>query len=63
MNVSYDFGDEVAIITGAARGVGRSMVAAFVAAGCRVVAADRDEAGLAQTCEPHGPAVTPCWLT
>ncbi len=33
MNVSYDFRDEVAIITGAARGVGRSMVAAFVAAG------------------------------
>ena len=59
MNVSYDFRDEVAIITGAARGVGRSMVAAFVAAGCRVVAADRDEEGLAQTCEPHGPAVTP----
>ena len=59
MNVSYDFRDEVAIITGAARGVGRSMVAAFVAAGCRVVAADRDEEGLRQTCEPHGPAVTP----
>lgn len=59
MNVSYDFSDEVAIITGAARGVGRSMVAAFVAAGCRVVAADRDAEGLRQTCEPHGPAVTP----
>jgi NAD(P)-dependent dehydrogenase (short-subunit alcohol dehydrogenase family) len=59
MNVSYDFRDEVAIITGAARGVGRSMVAAFVAAGCRVVAADRDQEGLRQTCEPHGPAVTP----
>jgi NAD(P)-dependent dehydrogenase (short-subunit alcohol dehydrogenase family) len=57
MNVSYDFSGEVAIITGASRGVGRAMVGAFVAAGCRVVAADRDEAGVLETCEPHGDAV------
>jgi NAD(P)-dependent dehydrogenase (short-subunit alcohol dehydrogenase family) len=57
MNVSYDFSAEVAVITGAGRGVGRAMVDAFVAAGCRVVAADRDSAGLLETCEPYGDAV------
>lgn len=57
MNVSYDFSGEVAVITGAARGVGRSMVSAFVAAGGQVVAADRDEAGLRETCQPHGGSV------
>jgi NAD(P)-dependent dehydrogenase (short-subunit alcohol dehydrogenase family) len=57
MNVSYDFSAEVAIVTGAARGVGRALVGAFVAAGCRVAAADRDEAGVRETCEPYGDAV------
>ncbi|HEY2288873.1 MAG TPA: SDR family oxidoreductase [Streptosporangiaceae bacterium] len=57
MNVSYDFSGEVAIVTGAARGVGRALVGAFVAAGCRVVAADRDEAGVLETCAPYGDAV------
>jgi NAD(P)-dependent dehydrogenase (short-subunit alcohol dehydrogenase family) len=57
MNISYDFSGEVAIITGAARGVGRAMVPAFVAAGCQVIAADRDAGGLRETCEPLGPAV------
>ncbi len=57
MNVRYDFTDRVVIITGAARGVGRAMVAQFAAAGARVVAADRDAEGLAETCAPHGDAV------
>jgi NAD(P)-dependent dehydrogenase (short-subunit alcohol dehydrogenase family) len=57
MNVSYDFSAEVAVVTGAARGVGRALVGAFVAAGCRVAAADRDEAGVRETCEPYGDAV------
>ena len=57
MNVTYDFSGQVAVITGAARGVGRVMVGAFVAAGARVVAADRDEAGLAGTCAPFGDSV------
>ena len=39
MNVSYDFSGEVAVITGAARGVGRTMVGAFtrgrLPGGCR----------------------------
>jgi NAD(P)-dependent dehydrogenase (short-subunit alcohol dehydrogenase family) len=59
MNVSYDFRGEVAVITGAARGVGRVMVGSFVAAGCQVVAADRDEPGLLETCAPHGSLVRP----
>jgi NAD(P)-dependent dehydrogenase (short-subunit alcohol dehydrogenase family) len=57
MNVSYDFSGEVAVVTGAARGVGRALVGSFVQAGARVVAADRDEPGLAQTCAAHGGAV------
>jgi NAD(P)-dependent dehydrogenase (short-subunit alcohol dehydrogenase family) len=57
MNVTYDFSGQVAVITGAARGVGRAMVGAFVAVGARVVAADRDEPGLAETCAPFGDSV------
>lgn len=57
MNVSYDFAGEVAVITGAARGVGRVMVGSFVAAGCQVIAADRDESGLLETCKPLGDGV------
>jgi NAD(P)-dependent dehydrogenase (short-subunit alcohol dehydrogenase family) len=51
VQVSYDYSDSVAVVTGAARGVGRSIVHAFVAAGARVVAADRDADGLAVTGE------------
>lgn len=57
MNVSYDFSGRVAVVTGAARGVGRDLVGAFVAAGARVVAADRDGDGLTETCRPHGDRV------
>ncbi|HET7094518.1 MAG TPA: SDR family NAD(P)-dependent oxidoreductase, partial [Thermomicrobiales bacterium] len=49
MSVKYDFGGQAVIVTGASRGVGRVMVERFVAAGAAVVAADRDEAGLAET--------------
>jgi NAD(P)-dependent dehydrogenase (short-subunit alcohol dehydrogenase family) len=59
VNVSYDFSGEVAVITGAARGVGRAMVGRFAGAGCDVVAADRDEPGLLETCAPHGKRVRP----
>src|SRR5215471_18633962 len=59
MNVSYDFSGEVAVITGAARGVGRAMVDSFVAAGCQVAAADRDEPGLLETCAPYKDSVRP----
>ena len=57
VNVTYDFSGQVAVITGAARGVGRALVESFAAAGAHVVAADRDEPGLAQTCAPYGDAV------
>lgn len=50
MNVSFDFSGKVVVVTGAARGIGRVMVAKFVAANAVVVAADRDEAGLQETC-------------
>ncbi|QKE85086.1 SDR family oxidoreductase [Arthrobacter sp. NEB 688] len=59
MNVSYDFTGRVAVVTGAARGVGRDLVAQLVAAGAHVVAADRDEEGLAETCAPHGDRARP----
>lgn len=49
MNVRFDFSDQVVIVTGAARGVGRVTVGRFVAAGARLLATDRDETGLAET--------------
>ena len=48
--MSFDFRDRVAIVTGAARGVGRAIVHAFSDAGARVVAADRREEDLLETC-------------
>jgi NAD(P)-dependent dehydrogenase (short-subunit alcohol dehydrogenase family) len=59
VNVSYDFSGEVAVITGAARGVGRAMAGRFAGAGCDVVAADRDEPGLLETCALYGERVRP----
>jgi NAD(P)-dependent dehydrogenase (short-subunit alcohol dehydrogenase family) len=49
----FSFGGKVAIVTGAARGVGREIVGAFIEAGARVVAVDRDGDGLAETCAAH----------
>jgi len=46
----YDLENKVVIISGAARGVGREMVLAFIAQRAKVVAADRDASGLAETC-------------
>lgn len=51
-NVSFDFKGRSVVITGAARGVGRAMVKAFYESGASIVAADRDEAGLLETCAP-----------
>ncbi len=59
MNVTYDFSGEVAVVTGAARGVGQALVSSLADCGCRVVAADRDEQGLAQTCAPYPDSVVP----
>jgi NAD(P)-dependent dehydrogenase (short-subunit alcohol dehydrogenase family) len=46
----YDLENKVVIITGAARGIGRAMVSAFVAQKAKVLASDRDAVGLAETC-------------
>src|SRR5205823_1072244 len=54
----FAFEGQVAIVTGAARGVGREIVRAFADAGARVVAADRDRDGLAETCAPHRAGVS-----
>ena len=54
----FRFAGKVAVVTGAARGVGREIVRAFVEAGAQVVAADRDGDGLNETCRPHGARVS-----
>jgi NAD(P)-dependent dehydrogenase (short-subunit alcohol dehydrogenase family) len=51
--ITFDFSEQVVIVTGAARGVGRALVAKFVNAGARVAAADRDGGGLAETCADY----------
>jgi NAD(P)-dependent dehydrogenase (short-subunit alcohol dehydrogenase family) len=47
---------KVAIVTGAARGIGRATALRFVAEGARVVLADRDRDALAATAAAAGPA-------
>jgi NAD(P)-dependent dehydrogenase (short-subunit alcohol dehydrogenase family) len=59
MDVTYDFSGEVAVVTGAARGVGQALVSSLADCGCQVVAADRDEQDLAQTCAPYPDSVVP----
>ncbi len=48
--MNYELEDKVVIITGAARGVGRTMVGTFAAQGAQVLATDRDAVGLAEAC-------------
>jgi NAD(P)-dependent dehydrogenase (short-subunit alcohol dehydrogenase family) len=56
--VSFNFKGRSVVVTGAARGVGRALVKAFFDSGAYVVAADRDEAGLLETCKPFTERVT-----
>jgi NAD(P)-dependent dehydrogenase (short-subunit alcohol dehydrogenase family) len=42
--------DKVAVVTGAASGIGREIVCVLSTAGARIVAADRDGRGLEKTC-------------
>ncbi len=46
MNPTYDFDDQVALITGAASGIGLATAKAFAASGAAVVLADYDEDAL-----------------
>jgi ribitol 2-dehydrogenase len=50
---------QVALVTGAASGIGLASARALAAAGARVVLADRDETALATACAPHGDAMIP----
>lgn len=50
---------KVAVVTGAASGIGLASTEAMLAAGSRVVMVDRDEAGLKALCDKHGEAVIP----
>lgn len=45
----FDFQGEVVLVTGAARGIGRSMVRQFSDAGAMVIGVDRDFEGLVET--------------
>ena len=51
--------DKVAVVTGAASGIGLASAEAMLAAGSRVVMVDRDEAALKALCDKHGDAVIP----
>ena len=48
---TFDFANQVIIVTGASRGIGRALTRRFAAAGGRVLAVDRDEDGLRATCD------------
>ena len=50
---------KVAVVTGAASGIGLASTEAMLAAGSRVVMVDRDEAALTALCNKHGDAVIP----
>lgn len=50
---------QVAVVTGAASGIGLASATALVAAGARVVMADRDADALQRACAPHGDAMIP----
>ncbi len=50
---------KVAVVTGAASGIGLASSEAMLAAGSRVVMVDRDEAALKALCDKHGDAVIP----
>lgn len=54
-----DFKDRTVLVTGATRGIGRSLAEQLVAAGARVVALARDEAALADLSHAHPGKVIP----
>jgi NAD(P)-dependent dehydrogenase (short-subunit alcohol dehydrogenase family) len=52
------FEHKVAVVTGAASGIGRAIAMGLAGAGARVAAVDRDARGLAATVETIGPTVS-----
>ena len=57
--MTHSLQGQVAVITGAASGIGLATARALVAAGVRVVMVDRDAGALAVACAPHGDAMIP----
>jgi len=57
--MSNELADKVAVVTGAASGIGLASTEAMLAAGARVALVDRDEAALDKLAEKHGDAVIP----
>ena len=57
--MSNELADKVAVVTGAASGIGLASTEAMLAAGARVALVDRDEAALDKLVEKHGDAVIP----
>jgi NAD(P)-dependent dehydrogenase (short-subunit alcohol dehydrogenase family) len=55
--VSFDFTDQVVLVTGAAAGIGRGIASAFHEAGARVAVGDVREAALERTASALGPGV------
>ena len=50
---------KIAVVTGAASGIGLASAEAMLAAGARVVMVDRDEAAMQALCSKHGDALIP----
>lgn len=57
MNMRFDLNGKVAVVTGAASGIGRAVSQALAARGCHLALCDIDEAGLEDTARLVGNAV------
>jgi len=60
--MSSELRGKVAVVTGAAAGIGLASTEAMLAAGARVVLVDRDEQALKRVCDRHGAAAIPMAL-